>query len=83
MARTSATHSSTSQFYINTVDNHFLNYNDENNGSRGYAVFGAVINGLDVVDQIEEVNTTTIGAFENTPETEVTIDSVTAMACPE
>lgn len=83
MARTSATHSSTSQFYINTVDNHFLNYNDEDNGSRGYAVFGAVINGMDIVDKIEEVNTTTVGAFENTPETEVTIDSVTAMACPE
>ena len=83
LARTSAAHSSTSQFFINTVDNHFLDYNHESNGSRGYAVFGSVINGMDVVDNIEQVETEDKGNFEDTPKTEVTIDSITPMACPQ
>ena len=83
MARTSNLHSATSQFFINTVDNHSLDYNFENSGARGYAVFGGVINGIDVVDAIEEVDTTTKEGLADTPETTVTIDSVTTMACPD
>lgn len=56
MARTNDPNSATSQFFINTVDNNFLNYAP---GNPGYAVFGKVISGLDVVKSIESVPTTT------------------------
>jgi peptidyl-prolyl cis-trans isomerase B (cyclophilin B) len=54
MARTNAPHSATSQFYINVVDNNFL---DQNAQSYGYAVFGRVIEGMDVVDRISKMHT--------------------------
>lgn len=54
MARTNDPNSATSQFFINTVDNDFLNYNSRN---PGYTVFGKVIEGMDVVDQISDVQT--------------------------
>lgn len=54
MARTNAPHSATSQFYINVVDNNFL---DQNSQSYGYAVFGKVIEGMDVVDKISRMQT--------------------------
>ncbi|MCP5208804.1 MAG: peptidylprolyl isomerase [Hahellaceae bacterium] len=54
MARTNAPHSATSQFYINVVDNNFL---DQNSQSYGYAVFGKVVEGMDVVDKISQTQT--------------------------
>ena len=57
MARTSAPHSASSQFFINTTNNTFLNHSSESPQGWGYAVFGKVVEGQDVVDQIERVAT--------------------------
>ena len=57
MARTSAPHSATAQFFISTVDNGFLDFKSESPQGWGYAVFGRVVDGTDVVDQIEGVAT--------------------------
>jgi len=57
MARTSDPHSATAQFFINTVDNNFLDFRGENGPAWGYAVFGKVIEGMDVVDKIRAVKT--------------------------
>lgn len=73
MARTSVRDSATSQFFINHVDNLFL---DANDGVDGYAVFGRVISGMDVVDTIANLNTTVIGSFQNLPVQLVSIQSV-------
>jgi peptidyl-prolyl cis-trans isomerase A (cyclophilin A) len=70
MARTNDPNSATSQFFINVVDNAFL---DKSSGSDGYAVFGEVVEGMDVVDAIEEVTTSTRGLFENWPDEDVVI----------
>ncbi len=74
MARTSAADSATSQFFINQVDNGFLNYSSAANP--GYAVFGHVLSGLSVIDSIAQVATTTSGSFSDVPVPEVTITSV-------
>ncbi len=73
MARTSDINSATSQFFINLVDNDFLNH-----GARdfGYAVFGRVTSGMDVVDKIASVDTTTKGFMQNVPQEPVVIKSV-------
>lgn len=71
MARTSAANSATSQFFINHVDNLFLNYSSS--ASPGYAVFGRVVSGMDVVDRIAALPTRTTGAFQDVPQTDVTI----------
>ncbi|MGE0330965.1 MAG: peptidylprolyl isomerase [Ramlibacter sp.] len=73
MARTSAANSATSQFFINQVDNLFLNYSSAT--SPGYAVFGRVVSGMDVVDRIASLPTRTVGAFQDVPQTDVTIQS--------
>lgn len=65
MARTNNPNSATSQFFINHRDNDFLNYMDDN--QPGYAVFGKVIEGMDVVDAIASVKTTTRDKMENVP----------------
>ena len=70
MARTSLPNSATSQFFINTVDNAFLDYSTSN---AGYAVFATVLTGMDVVDAIAAVTTQTVGLNENVPVTDVTI----------
>ena len=57
MARTSAPHSATAQFFINTVDNGFLDFKAESAQGWGYAVFGRVVAGTEVVDAIEKVRT--------------------------
>jgi len=64
MARTSVPDSATSQFFINLVDNEFL---DRRPGNDGYAVFGTVIKGMDVVDAIAGVGTNPRGYFEDWP----------------
>lgn len=70
MARTSAVDSATSQFFINSKDNDFLNH-----GSRdfGYAVFARVVQGMEVVDKISGVSTATIGGHQNVPREPVLI----------
>ena len=70
MARTNDPNSATSQFFINLVDNAFLDYSSTN---EGYAVFGEVIEGMDFVDAIGAVNTTTFTMYENWPEEDIVI----------
>ncbi|MDR3567543.1 MAG: peptidylprolyl isomerase [Syntrophobacteraceae bacterium] len=77
MARTMVVDSATSQFFINVVDNTSLNHMDNTPAGYGYAVFGKIIDGMDVVDKIKDVATTTRGPFQNVPVTPVVIESVT------
>ena len=70
MARTADPDSATSQFFVNVVDNDFLDYTAENDG---YAVFGRVISGMDVADQIAAVPTTTKHGMKDWPAEDVTI----------
>ena len=77
MARTMDPHSATSQFFINHKDNAFLNHTGETSQGWGYAVFGMVTEGMDVVDQIAEVATGSSGAYQDVPEEVITIESVT------
>jgi peptidyl-prolyl cis-trans isomerase B (cyclophilin B) len=67
MARTSDPHSATAQFFINTVDNGFLNFSAESPQGWGYAVFGRVVDGTDVVDKIERVKTGNKGGHADVP----------------
>lgn len=60
MARTQDPHSATAQFFINTVDNSFLNFRSKDLNGWGYCVFGKVVQGMDVVDKIEKSKTTTV-----------------------
>ena len=76
MARTSVVDSATAQFFINLVDNDFLNHTDETPRGFGYAVFGRVTEGMDVVDQIAGVATGTMRGFSDVPNEPVTINSV-------
>lgn len=71
MARTSDPDSATSQFFINVADNPFLDYSGP--GNPGYAVFGKVISGMDVVDAIKSVPVSTRGNYENWPVEDITI----------
>jgi peptidyl-prolyl cis-trans isomerase B (cyclophilin B) len=75
MARTSAPDSATAQFFINVTDNGFLDKARAGDGV-GYCVFGKVIEGLDVVDKIKAVKTTTKGGHGDVPVTDVLINSV-------
>jgi len=75
MARTGEINSATAQFFINTVDNPFLNFRSKDASGYGYAVFGKVTSGMDVVDQIKKVKTTDKGPFQNVPSTPVEIIS--------
>ncbi len=77
MARTSDPNSATAQFFINVVDNPALDYRGDGPMEIGYAVFGKVTKGMDVVDKIKAVPTTTKAPFSNVPETPVMIESVT------
>lgn len=77
MARTSDPNSATAQFFINVADNGPLNRDQDPNGF-GYAVFGKVTKGMDVVDKIVAVETTTRNGMENVPVEPVTIKSVKA-----
>ena len=77
LARTNVVDSATAQFFINTVDNPALDNRGEDAASYGYAVFGRVIDGMDVVDRIENVATGRRGPFQDVPNTPVEILSVT------
>jgi len=77
MARTSAPHSASAQFFINTVNNDFLNFKSESPQGWGYAVFGKVVSGNDVVDKIEGVATGRKGMHDDVPLEDVTIIKAT------
>jgi peptidyl-prolyl cis-trans isomerase B (cyclophilin B) len=76
MARTNEPHSATAQFFINVVDNAFLDYRASTPDGWGYCVFGRVTNGMDVVDAIRKVGTTTKGYHQNVPREDVIIEKV-------
>lgn len=73
MARTNDPHSATAQFFINTVDNGFLDFQAKVPSGWGYAVFGEVIEGMDVVDAIREVDTTMRGPHQDVPAEDIVI----------
>ena len=74
MARTNAPHSATAQFFINVVDNDFLNFSSPTPQGFGYAVFGKVVEGTDVVDQIKGVRTGSSGFHQDVPLEDVVIE---------
>jgi peptidyl-prolyl cis-trans isomerase B (cyclophilin B) len=76
MARTSVPHSATAQFFINTKDNGFLDHTAESAQGWGYAVFGRVVGGTEVVDAIERVRTGRKGMHDDVPVEDVVIKSV-------
>jgi cyclophilin family peptidyl-prolyl cis-trans isomerase len=76
MARTGDPNSATAQFFINTKDNPFLDHKNDTPQGMGYAVFGKVVDGADVVKKIEQVQTTTRSPYENVPVTPVIIESI-------
>jgi peptidyl-prolyl cis-trans isomerase B (cyclophilin B) len=76
MARTGDPHSATAQFFINSVNNDFLNHKSKTQQGWGYVVFGKVIRGMDVVDAISAVKTVTRGSYRDVPAEAVKIDSV-------
>jgi peptidyl-prolyl cis-trans isomerase B (cyclophilin B) len=80
MARTSDPHSATAQFFINTVDNEFLDFKAENAQGWGYAVFGRVVEGTEVVDKIEGVKTGRKGFHDDVPLDDVRIERATEVA---
>lgn len=81
MARTADPHSATSQFFINVKDNKFLDHKAPNGQGWGYAVFGTVVAGMDVVDKIRQVPTGPAGPFpKDVPQTPVIIEKVTVIA---
>ncbi|WP_408058184.1 peptidylprolyl isomerase [Uliginosibacterium aquaticum] len=80
MARTGDPHSATAQFFINTVDNNFLDYPGQDGW--GYAVFGKVVAGMDVIDRIRSVPTTNAGMHQNVPVKPVTIQSMKLLPAP-
>ena len=77
MARTGVVDSATAQFFINVVDNKFLNHQDESAQGFGYCVFGKVIEGMDVVDKIRNVPTGNVGGMGDVPTKPVVIESIT------
>ena len=74
MARTSDPHSATAQFFINTVDNDFLDFKSPSGQGWGYCVFGEVTEGMDVVDKIRAVATGNQGFHQDVPKEDVVIE---------
>ena len=74
MARTPEPHSASAQFFINTNDNAFLDFSKETQNGWGYCVFGKVIEGIEVVEQIEEVTTTTRNGHQDVPAENIVIE---------
>ena len=74
MARTNDPHSATAQFFINTADNEFLDFRAENASGWGYAVFGRVVEGSEVIDAIERVQTGRKGFHDDVPLEDVRIE---------
>jgi peptidyl-prolyl cis-trans isomerase B (cyclophilin B) len=80
MARTNAPHSASAQFFINTRDNDFLNFSSESPSGWGYAVFGKVAAGTDIVDAIEKVRTGRHGFHDDVPLEAVVIEKAVEIA---
>jgi len=84
MARTSAPHSATNQFFINTADNSFLDHTGKNMSGWGYAVFGKVAQGMDVIDRMSEVETGADGPFgQDVPKQQIIILKMTEVKAAE
>ena len=79
MARTNIIDSATCQFFINLVDNDFLNHKDNTQRGFGYAVFGKVTGGMDVVDKIASVKTSNRGSYQNVPVQDIVIESISVL----
>lgn len=76
MARTSDPHSATAQFFINVIDNDFLNFTSETPNGWGYCVFGQVTSGMDIVEKIRKVATTNKNGHQNVPVENIIIEKV-------
>ena len=76
MARTPDPHSASSQFFINMANNSFLNFSSATADGFGYCVFGKVVDGMDIVSEIEGVETGTTAGHQNVPVDEIIIESV-------
>jgi len=76
MARTNVVNSATAQFFINVADNDFLDHRNESAEGFGYAVFGRVSSGMDVVDKIRKVKTGSAGMHRDVPAKPVMIESI-------
>lgn len=79
MARTSAPHSATAQFFINVAKNDFLNHSSPTSQGWGYAVFGKVVEGTEIVDAIRGVKTGRSGFHEDVPVEDVVIEKAVAL----
>src|SRR5512143_52105 len=79
MARTGDPHSATAQFFVNVVDNAFLDFRSKDAQGWGYTVFGKVVEGLEVVDAIVKVRTTSKGPFQDVPAEAVVIRKATVV----
>jgi len=80
MARTSAPHSATAQFFINTADNDFLNFSEPTQQGWGYAVFGKVISGMEIIDAMEKVPTGRVGMSDDVPLEDVLLEKAVLKA---
>ena len=76
MARTQVVDSASSQFFINLADNEFLNHQGKTPNGYGYAVFGQVVDGMEIVDEIAKVNTGNSGHHQDVPEEAIVIEKV-------
>lgn len=79
MARTQDPHSATAQFFINVSDNDFLNHSGKTSQGWGYAVFGKVVEGMDVIDTIKAVSTGSHGMHQDVPDETIIIESATVI----
>ncbi len=79
MARTNDPNSATSQFFVNVVDNGFLDHTGKNPRGWGYAVFAKVVEGMEVVDKIVAVKTTNVGPYADVPATAIVIQKATLL----
>ena len=80
MARTSDPHSATSQFFINTSDNDFLNFSSETSQGWGYCVFGQTVDGTETINKISSVSTGMRAGHQDVPKEEVIIEKITVLA---
>ncbi|NVK23356.1 MAG: peptidylprolyl isomerase [Gammaproteobacteria bacterium] len=80
MARTNDPHSASSQFFINSADNGFLDFKSETPSGWGYAVFAKVVEGMDVVDKISSVDTGSYGFHQDVPKEDIIIEKAEVVA---
>jgi peptidyl-prolyl cis-trans isomerase B (cyclophilin B) len=77
MARTADPHSASTQFFINTVNNDFLNFSAKNAQGWGYCVFGKVVEGMDIVEQIQQASTSSQAGHQDVPVDDIVIEKAT------